>query len=150
MNPSSPLTLDAAQARFGARVASRLSDATEDLPHDVAERLRAARVRAVAQRRLAAAPSMPVLVTGQAGGALALGGGWDAGWAGGLARWVLSALPLIALAVGLFVIEVAHRERLASEVAEIDAALLTDDLPPSAYADPGFAQFLKAARAPQR
>jgi hypothetical protein len=26
----------------------------------------------------------------------------------------------------------------------VDAALLTDDLPPSAYADPGFAQFLKS------
>ena len=27
--------------------------------------------------------------------------------------------------------------------AEVDAALLTDDLPPAAYTDPGFAQFLK-------
>ena len=30
------------------------------------------------------------------------------------------------------------------EVAEVDAAILTDDLPPSAYTDPGFAQFLKS------
>ena len=37
-------------------------------------------------------------------------------------------------------------ERL-NEVAEVDAALLTDDLPPEAYADPGFMQFLKTAAA---
>jgi hypothetical protein len=29
------------------------------------------------------------------------------------------------------------------EVAEVDAALLADDLPPAAYSDPGFVQFLK-------
>jgi hypothetical protein len=37
-----------------------------------------------------------------------------------------------------------QNEHRAHEVAEVDAALLTDDLPPSAYADPGFIQFLKA------
>ena len=30
---------------------------------------------------------------------------------------------------------------------KVDAALLTDDLPPSAYADPGFVQFLKTSAA---
>jgi hypothetical protein len=29
------------------------------------------------------------------------------------------------------------------DLAEIDAAILTDDLPPHAYSDPGFAHFLK-------
>ena len=28
--------------------------------------------------------------------------------------------------------------------AEVDAALLADDLPPEAYTDPGFGEFLKA------
>jgi hypothetical protein len=28
-------------------------------------------------------------------------------------------------------------------LAEVDSALLIDDLPPAAYADPGFLQFLK-------
>ena len=32
---------------------------------------------------------------------------------------------------------------LRHELAEVDAALLTDALPPAAYADPGFLQFLK-------
>jgi hypothetical protein len=33
----------------------------------------------------------------------------------------------------------------AEELAAIDSALLTDDLPPAAYTDPGFAQYLKPA-----
>jgi hypothetical protein len=41
----------------------------------------------------------------------------------------------------------AQTDRRASELAEVDAALLTDDLPPSAYADPGFVQFLKSGGA---
>jgi hypothetical protein len=41
------------------------------------------------------------------------------------------------------VIHSLENDRRASEVAEVDAALLTDDLPPAAYADPGFIQFLK-------
>jgi hypothetical protein len=57
---------------------------------------------------------------------------------------IASALPLIALAAGLILIHAVQNEWRASEVAEVDAALLTDDLPPSAYADPGFAQFLKS------
>jgi hypothetical protein len=44
---------------------------------------------------------------------------------------------------GLVLIHGIQNERRANEVAEVDAALLTDDLPPSAYADPGFIQFLK-------
>jgi hypothetical protein len=57
-----------------------------------------------------------------------------------------AALPLIALVAGLILIHTVQNERRASEVAEVDAALLTDDLPPAAYADPGFAQFLQLGR----
>ena len=37
---------------LGRRVAARLSEGTQQLPHEVSERLRAARVRAVARRKL--------------------------------------------------------------------------------------------------
>ena len=33
----------------------------------------------------------------------------------------------------------------AFELAEVDAELLTADLPPTAYTDPGFLQYLKKA-----
>jgi hypothetical protein len=52
-------------------------------------------------------------------------------------------LPLIALVAGLAIIQNIMDEDRANELAEIDSAMLVDDLPPTAYADPGFLQFLK-------
>jgi Protein of unknown function (DUF3619) len=64
----------------------------------------------------------------------------------GMWNRIASFLPLIALVVGLIAINAIQNERRANEVAEVDTALLTDDLPPSAYTDPGFVQFLKSRR----
>lgn len=123
---------------FGRKVAARLSDSTAELPYEVAERLRAARTRAVAQRKLAVErqPARAWLASG--GGTAALGGDE------GLGLWgrIASALPVLALAAGLVFIHSLQNEMRASEVAEVDAAILTDDLPPAAYADPGFVEFL--------
>jgi hypothetical protein len=57
---------------------------------------------------------------------------------------VAAAAPLLALVLGLVAINVVQNDTRANEIAEIDAALLTDDLPPAAYTDPGFTQFLKS------
>ena len=57
---------------------------------------------------------------------------------------------MIALVAGLITVSVMQEENRASELAEIDSALLTDDLPPAAYTDPGFAQFLKNDTAAKR
>jgi hypothetical protein len=63
----------------------------------------------------------------------------------GLNVWsrLASLMPLIALVAGLAFIQHITDDDRANELAEVDSALLTDDLPPSAYADPGFLQFLK-------
>lgn len=120
---------------FGRRVAARLSAGTAELPYEVNERLRAARMQALARRKVEAAP----LVVGRGGAAtLALEGEKL-----GLGHRIASVLPLVVLAIGLVVIQHEQSDRRASELAEVDAALLTDDLPPAAYADPGFVQFLK-------
>jgi len=52
-------------------------------------------------------------------------------------------LPLLALVAGLMFIQTFHDSRHATDLAEVDVALLTDDLPPQAYSDPGFLQYLK-------
>jgi hypothetical protein len=129
------------QDRFGRLVAARLGAGTAELSHDVAERLRAARVQAVARRKPANLRTASAV--SNAGGAATLTFGDE-----GQSLWnrIASVLPLVALVAGLFAIQVAQDERRAHEVAEVDAALLTDDLPPAAYADPGFIQFLKAGR----
>lgn len=128
------------QDRFGRQVAARLAFGTAELPYDITERLRAARAQAMAKRKLVSAQTAPVIVAA-GGGTAALGFGDE-----GVSWWnrIASALPLLVLAAGLVTIHVVQNDRRASEVAEVDAALLTDDLPPAAYADPGFTQFLKS------
>jgi hypothetical protein len=64
----------------------------------------------------------------------------------GLNLWnrLASALPLIVLLFGLATIHVFQNEHRANEIAQLDAELLIDDLPPAAYTDPGFLIFLKS------
>ncbi|KQP14920.1 DUF3619 family protein [Pseudorhodoferax sp. Leaf267] len=126
--------------QIGRRIATRLSAANAEIEHDILERLRVARQQAVAQRKIAST----VVASGVAmssGGAAALH--FHDAERPGLWSRVAAALPLLALVAGLLAIYVTQNDNRADEVAEIDAALLTDDLPPAAYADQGFMQFLK-------
>lgn len=131
-----PLQAQRQADSFGRAVAARLSAGADELPWEVRERLRAARVQALQVRKPEA--SSPVLVG--RGGAATLGEG--------VSLWgrIASILPLLALAAGLVLLHGVQTERRASELAEVDAALLTDDLPPAAYADPGFVQYLQSSR----
>jgi hypothetical protein len=52
-------------------------------------------------------------------------------------------LPLLALVCGLIVIQKMQAASQIAVAAEVDAALLSDELPPSAYGDAGFAEYLK-------
>jgi hypothetical protein len=65
---------------------------------------------------------------------------------GGSGWWLKlgALLPLVALVAGLMLIQDWHGSNQVSAAAEIDASLLSDDLPPSAYSDPGFVEFLKS------
>lgn len=129
--------------RFARRVAARLDEGAEALPHDISERLRAARMQALEKRKKPVlarqTATAPVLV--RAGRSAALGG-WGAE---GSAWWrsLAAVVPVLALVAGLVAINLAQDDYGTTEMAEVDAALLTDALPPSAYADPGFVQFLK-------
>lgn len=124
--------------RFGRAVAARLDAGVDELPHDVRERLRAARMQALQQRkRVAAQHAAPVLRNG--GGTATLMPPDRLGFWGRLG----SVLPLVLLAAGLVLIHTIESDLRATELAEVDAALLTDDLPPDAYTDPGFVQFLR-------
>ncbi len=131
--------------RFGRRLAARLDASTQDLPHDISERLRVARMQALDQYRSVHAPVLaPVAV---AGGSALLSGGDDER---GIWPQLVALIPLLALVTGLIALQVLGSDSIVEELAEIDAAILTDDLPPDAYADPGFAQFLKSRLAQSR
>jgi Protein of unknown function (DUF3619) len=135
-------TAQLSQDRFGLRVAARLSIGNTELPHDISERLRVARQQAVTNRKQSR------LVMSSKSAAAVYGSGGSASMSfddEGPNLWsrLASFLPLIALVVGLVSISVIQNDMRANELAEVDSALLVDDLPPAAYADAGFAQFLK-------
>ena len=132
------LELEALESRFAFRVVGRLSDHAGALGADIGERLRFAREQAMARATVArTALGTDAQVLGRAGGALVLGGGPS--W------WVrvASVLPLVVLVCGLLLIQHWQTQAQIAVAAEVDAALLADDLPPEAYGDAGFVEFLK-------
>jgi hypothetical protein len=130
------------QDAFARKVVSRLSTAADDLPHDISERLKVARAQALAKRRVV--KTVLAQEVSVSGNTLVLNGGTDRQ---GLWGWLGSVLPLVALVAGLLTIAVIQDDMRASEVAAVDAELLTDVLPPAAYTDPGFLQFLRSTQA---
>lgn len=135
---------DALQDRFGLKTAAYLSAGAADLPYDISERLRAARAQAVSMRKIAKMDTAISLVNTGGSAALTWGSGEGLSWWGRIG----TVLPLIALVAGLLVINSIQNDNRAQEIAEVDVALLTDALPPAAFADPGFIQFLKATPQP--
>lgn len=131
----------ALQSRVAWRLAALLSEQASRLPHDITERLRFAREGALERARQArqATPAAAFAVVSPRG-TLALGGGSAPWW-----QRAFSLLPLLVLVGGLLMIDRwAARERVLA-AADIDAVLLADDLPPAAYSDPGFAEYLRSS-----
>ncbi|MDO9360959.1 MAG: DUF3619 family protein [Polaromonas sp.] len=141
MNRSPQNRTDILQDRYGLKTASYLSAGASDLPYDISERLRAARAQAVAVRKIAKTQAAPVTASSSNGSTLTWGS--DDGF--GFWSRLGSVLPLIALVVGLLAINSFQSDKLVQELAEVDSALLTDELPPDAFSDPGFLQFLKTS-----
>lgn len=123
---------------LGKMIAARLSEGAETLPHDISERLKVARAQAIAKRRKVSLQVASEITVSGGEMAVNMGGREDGLW-----NRIASFIPLLALIAGLISIAVMQDEMRAREVAEVDAELLTDELPPSAYVDPGFAQYLR-------
>lgn len=124
---------------LGKAVARRLSEGTNSLPHNISERLKSARAQAVAKRRITNHQAASELVFSGGEAALRFGGPMDSLWSR-----IAAFVPLLALIIGLISIAVMQDELRAREIAAVDAELLTDELPPAAYTDPGFTQYLRA------
>ena len=114
---------------FANKICQVLDRAATQVKPGIAERLRAARERALEARRLERAPAL-------AWADNVLGGGGSSLWL----RLVVPALLVILSVAGLYTWQ--QQQRLA-EIEEIDAELLTDDLPIDAYLDRGFEAWLK-------
>ena len=131
-------TAASAQDLLGKRIAKMLDDNT-DLSYEVSERLRAARTRALSLRRIA----QPELQTAQE---IQSQNGFALLKFPNHIHWFFqtfgSLIPLLGLVAGLVLIHEFHNDQSALELAEIDSALLIDDLPPNAYTDPSFLDYL--------
>lgn len=136
------LHTDALEGQLALRVAGHLHRAADALPHDIGQRLRFARdlavQRATAVHKASAATAL-----------LALGHG-ETALTGPPSWWLrlASTLPLLVLVGGLVLIQRHHTLEQIRVAAEIDTALLADELPPAAYSDPGFSEFLHDAATP--
>ncbi|CAG9173581.1 DUF3619 domain-containing protein [Cupriavidus respiraculi] len=133
---------DIEQRRLAQHVRTALDASADQIRPDIAERLAAGRRIALARRKVTATVRAPQLAA--AGGRGTLG---DESF--GLHRvgdW-LRRLGLLwavaALAAGLAGIYDWQQQQRVDELVDLDAAMLLDDLPPSAYADQGFHMFLK-------
>ncbi|KML51914.1 membrane protein [Burkholderia cepacia] len=130
---------------FALKVRRALDEHAAALPAETTDRLAVARRAALARKKPEAA-TVPVFVpafAGAAGGAF--GPAPTSRPQASLARRLLRAWPLALLLAGL--VGIAYWEDLqrTAELADIDAAMLSDDLPLNAYLDHGFNAYLSRA-----
>ena len=118
------------EMQLGNRVRHILNQGL-DLEAEIAERLAAARLRALERQRpvRAAALAWADNVVGRVGG-----------WGGFALRVLLPLAMLLASAAAIYTWQQNQRD---AELEEIDTQLLSDDLPIDAYLDRGFQNWLK-------
>lgn len=125
------------ELNFAYKVRHALNESLDSLPASTTEKLASARKIALSHKKkesplLAWVPRH--LYAGQIGNFFSEPLSW-------LTRMGL-VVPLIVLALGLISIYQYEQERHIKDTAEIDAEVLADELPLSAYVDHGFNAFL--------
>lgn len=138
-----PNQVNALESRLAASMAAALSERTVAFPHDIGERLRVAREHALRLAKESRRPSVVANVAQE----VALGGVGSVTLGGGPTRWwmhLATVAPLVVLALGLLLVQHWSDREQVLAAAAIDAVLLSDDLPPTAYSDPGFREFLRS------
>lgn len=135
------LSVETLEARLALRLVGELSRESHHVPHDIAERLRVARQEAVRLRRPEPVHKPAFAAAWQPSGTTSASLQGDPSESS-RARWMPLLLAL-ALIAGIFYIQHIHLQSQVSAAAEVDVELLADDLPPDAYIDAGFLEFLK-------
>ena len=135
------------QDQFGARLAGLLDEGAAELRPGIAYRLQTARARALAQlapeSEAVAGPVGIYTLAGAGGPSLPqprAGRPWSR------ARWLLLGATLVA---ALLAWQQWQSWYALQELEDIDAHILTSDLPIDAYLDRGFQQWLLIASHPQ-
>ncbi len=116
------------EADFTRRVRRALDEGTANVNDRVSVRLYEARCDALRHQ------AAPVVATSLAGFGHILSVTFHNHYRG--------VLAFIALAIGALGVQLWQNEQEAAELAEIDSELLSDEVPPSAYTDQGFLEWL--------
>lgn len=125
------------ELNFAYKVRHALNESVDSLPSPTVEKLASARKIALSRKKKES--PLRVLVTGRlAAGHIGSVFSEPLSW---LAKMGL-AVPLVVLVVGLASIYQFEQQRRISDTAEMDAAVLSDELPLSAYLDHGFNAYL--------
>jgi hypothetical protein len=119
---------------FAYKVRHALNEHLDHLPSSTADRLATARKLAVSRKKahVVQARAAQRQFAGNIGNIINLS------WMGRMGV----VLPLLALVAGLSGIYQYEEERRIAEIAELDAAVLSDELPLTAYLDQGFNAYL--------
>jgi uncharacterized protein HemX len=120
------------------KVRHALNENLDALPASTTERLAAARALALSRKK-ADAPAVPAKKD------------WRRSWfdvdtlfsSAGLGRLAV-AVPMLALVIGLGGVYQYQQQQQIAELAELDAAVLADELPLTAYLDHGFNAYLES------
>jgi hypothetical protein len=119
---------------FAYKVRHALNEKLDDLPASTTDRLAQARKMALARKKADA----PMQVRVSKAELASAGGFFSFSW---MTRMSV-ALPLLVLVGGLAGIYHYEQEQRVADLAELDAAVLSDELPLSAYLDHGFNAYL--------
>lgn len=131
---------DIAQEHLGRLVAKSLDQNLENLPAHLTQRLEKARELAISKKKPEKSYAWKFSFN------FAGVNTSSASSKSGQSSWLKnlgSIAPIIVLLVGLAGIAQWQEDARIDDIADIDAALLSDEVPPDAYADNGFWVFLK-------
>jgi hypothetical protein len=123
------------ESSFARSITSYLNLANDDLSSEIKTRLEFSRKLAISQAKRTSVANIN-------GGSSILSLMNNSG-----EFWpkIFGMASIIVLFAGLIVIDEVQSDNRAIELANIDQAILTDWLPPSAYLDQGFIQYLKTS-----
>jgi hypothetical protein len=121
------------ELQFGSRIRQLLNQGSHELDPGVAQKLARARELALSRQR-----TEKVSILRWADNVLGAEVGEAPAW-----QWARVLVPGAALVVAVAGIYSWQEKQRLAEIVEIDAQLLTDDLPIDAYLDRGFQNFLK-------
>jgi uncharacterized phosphosugar-binding protein len=125
------------EEQFAAKIRLALNQSANRLDDRVIQKLEKARTLALARRKVE-----PVWATAP----MLAGAGTHSAHTQQPVNWWVRAgwlIPAVAVLIGLLMLHQSQQADQASELAKIDAEVLADELPISAYLDKGFHRYLQ-------